>query len=277
MKKSLGPRYLFFLLWPGLVVGILWSLGNVTPGLLDFSTRNCIDVQFLEGPWAYAVLHICTIVPVFMLSFDKKVHYYTLWPRLLPAILIMAVLFVAWDAFFGYKGVWGFNSHYLLGGELLGLPWEEWLFFATVPFGSFFIYACLNAYFPGDPFAQFDSKITLFLVVVLLLLGILYVERLYTATTFFLTGGFLLFHYLYVPNTFRTHFYRAYLLILIPFLLVNGVLTGACTMSPVVVYNPEEFIGFRIISIPVEDAVYGFLLLFGTVHLYHHFGKRLKQ
>jgi lycopene cyclase domain-containing protein len=274
MKKSVGPRYLFFLLWPVLVVGILWSLDSVTHGLLDFSTRKWIDIPFLEASWAYAVLHVFTIVPVFALSFDKKVHYYAFWPRLFPAILIMGALFIIWDAFFGYVGVWGFNSRYLLGGRLLGLPWEEWLFFVTVPFGSFFIYACLNAYFPGDPFARFDKSITLFLVALLLFLGIIYVERLYTATTFLLTGGFLMFHYIYVPNTFRTLFYRAYLLILIPFLLVNGVLTGACITSPVVVYNPEEFMGFRIISIPVEDAVYGFLLLFGTVHLYQHFGKK---
>ncbi len=274
MKKSPGPRRLFFLLWPFIVVGILWSLDEVTRGLLDFSSRKWLEIPALEASWTYAILHICTIVPVFALSFDKKVHYYTLWRRLFPAIWIMGALFIVWDAFFGYAGVWGFNDRYLLGGRLLGLPWEEWLFFITVPFGSFFIYACLNTYFPGDPFLRFDREITLSLVAVLLVLGTVYIDRLYTASTFILSGGFLLFHYIYVPNTFRTQFYRSYLVILIPFLLVNGVLTGACTAAPVVVYNPQEFMGIRIVSIPVEDAVYGFLLLFGTVHLYHRFGKK---
>lgn len=274
MKKSWGPRRLFFFLWPFLIVGILWSLDHVTRGILDFSSRRWLELPFLEASWTYAILHAFTIVPVFALSFDKKVRYYAFWPRLFPAILIMGTLFIIWDAYFGQVGVWGFNDRYLMGGRLLGLPWEEWLFFITVPFGSFFIYACLNAYFPGDPFSRFDKEVTLVLIILLLLLGIMYIDRLYTASTFFLTGGFLLYHYIYVPNTFRTLFYRAYLLILVPFLLVNGVLTGACTVAPVVVYNPEEFMGLRIVSIPMEDALYGFLLLFGTVHLYHRFGER---
>ncbi|HPH20418.1 MAG TPA: lycopene cyclase domain-containing protein, partial [Haliscomenobacter sp.] len=74
------------------------------------------------------------------------------------------------------------------------------------------------------------------------------------------------YHWLYVPNTYRTRFYRAFLVILIPFLLVDGVLTGGFTQQPVVVYNPAEFMGIRIVSVPVEDAVYGFLHLFGVCY-----------
>lgn len=268
-QSLLQPRRLFFLLWPFLLVGMLWILDTVSQGNLDYSGRSRVAIPALENSWLYAMLHFGTIVPVLALSFDKKVHYYTSWGKLLPATLIMLVLFILWDAYFGYVGVWGFNETYLLGGRILGLPWEEWLFFVTVPFGSFFIYRCLNAYFPKDTFKQYDSGITIFLIVALLLLGVLHIGRLYTATTFLLTGGFLLYHYLYFPNTYRTLFYRAYLVILIPFLLVNGVLTGALTDAPVVVYNPEEFMGLRIITIPFEDSVYGFLHLFGLVFWYH--------
>ncbi len=272
MKNNWGPRRIFFFLWPFLVVGMCWSLDKVMPGQLDFSNRSWVRLSFLEVPWTYAILHVCSIVPVFMLSFDKKVHYFRTWPRLFPAILVMGALFIVGDAFFGHVGVWGFNDNYLLGGGLLGLPWEEWLFFVTVPFASFFIYSCLNAYFPKDILAPWDKPITLILGIVLIVLGIVHIGRLYTATTFLLSGGYLLYHYIYVPNTYRTLFYRAYLFILVPFLLVNGVLTGACTVAPVVVYNPEEFMGLRLISIPLEDAVYGFLLLFGVIHLYHRPG-----
>lgn len=265
----LSPRPLFFLFWPFLVVGILWSLAQVRPDNLDFSGRAVYLVPWLESAWTYALLHIFTVVPVFALSFDRKVHYYTSWKHLFPAVLIMGAFFIAWDAFFGYTGVWGFNDRYLLGGRLAGLPWEEWMFFVTVPFGSFFIYRCLQAYFPNDSLRPYDKGITLVLSAVLLVLGIIHVEKLYTATTFLLTGGFLLYHYLYIPNTYRTLFYRAFLLILVPFLLINGVLTGGFTAAPVVVYNPEEFMGYRIGTIPVEDAVYGFLHLFGLVYWFH--------
>jgi lycopene cyclase domain-containing protein len=52
-------------------------------------------------------------------------------------------------------------------------------------------------------------------------------------------------------------FYRAYLVHLIPFLLINGVLTAI----PIVWYNNDFNLGLRIYSIPVEDSYYSMLLL----------------
>lgn len=258
------------LIWPFLTVGLLWGLGDVRSSNLDFKTNPLWLLPWLETKWIYAYVHIFTILPVFMLSFDKRVHYYTYWRSLFPAITIMAILFILWDAFFGNVGVWGFNDQYLLGGRIWGLPWEECLFFFTVPFASFFIFVCLNIYFPRDILKEWDRGITLILVSSLLILGVINIGRLYTATTFILMAGFLLYHYIYVPNTYRTLFYRAYIVILVPFLLVNGLLTGAFTEQPVVVYNPEEFMGIRIVTIPVEDAIYGFLLMLGVIYIWHN-------
>jgi len=56
------------------------------------------------------------------------------------------------------------------------------------------------------------------------------------------------------------------LVFLIHFLLVDGVLRGGFTKEPIVLYNPEEYMGIRILSVPFEDAVYGFLLLFGVCY-----------
>ena len=48
----------------------------------------------------------------------------------------------------------------------------------------------------------------------------------------------------------------SYSVVLIPFLIVNGLLTSI----PVVIYNNEENLGFRIFTIPFEDIFYGMLL-----------------
>jgi lycopene cyclase domain-containing protein len=48
---------------------------------------------------------------------------------------------------------------------------------------------------------------------------------------------------------------------LIPFLIVNGLLTSI----PVVLYNNEENLNFRIYSIPFEDVFYGMLLIMMNV------------
>jgi lycopene cyclase domain-containing protein len=49
----------------------------------------------------------------------------------------------------------------------------------------------------------------------------------------------------------------AYFIHLIPFLIVNGVLTA----KPVVIYNNLEIIGSRIYTIPVEDSIYALTCL----------------
>ena len=52
-----------------------------------------------------------------------------------------------------------------------------------------------------------------------------------------------------------------YLIILIPFFIVNGVLTGTGIEEQVVWYNNEENMGIRLLTIPVEDTIYNLSML----------------
>ena len=61
-----------------------------------------------------------------------------------------------------------------------------------------------------------------------------------------------------------TSFLISYLIILIPFLIVNGFLTAI----PVVLYNDAENSGIRIYTIPFEDIFYGMLLFLLNVLIY---------
>ncbi|MFM7299946.1 MAG: lycopene cyclase domain-containing protein [Crocinitomicaceae bacterium] len=58
------------------------------------------------------------------------------------------------------------------------------------------------------------------------------------------------------------YFTLTYMVALIPFIIVNGILTGAVTSTPIVWYNENEIIGLRIITIPYEDLFYNFDLIF---------------
>lgn len=49
------------------------------------------------------------------------------------------------------------------------------------------------------------------------------------------------------------------LIILVPFFIVNGILTGGLGKT-VVSYNPLHNLNIRLYTIPLEDAVYGFVL-----------------
>lgn len=222
-------------------------------------------IGFLESKWTYFYLHLITIGPVFALSFDRKVAFYKSWRYLWPPILLVGTGFIIWDVFFTFYGVWGFNPEYLAGIHFLRLPIEEWMFFVSVPFACVFIYECLNAYFPEDSLGRVETWITNFLILVFGLTALFYYAKPYTFLTFGLSSVFLILHRRYGTKFVRKRFYLSYIVVLIPFLLVNGVLTGAFTEEPIVAYSEQAFMGKRIFTIPVEDSIYGFLLLMSII------------
>lgn len=62
-------------------------------------------------------------------------------------------------------------------------------------------------------------------------------------------------------------FYRAYAVSLFPFYIVNGILTSI----PIVLYNNQQNLGFRVGTIPFEDHFYSMGLLLMNVYLYEFF------
>lgn len=217
--------------------------------------------------YTYLILNIFTLLFPFILSFDKKVRFYQRWPALIPSIIISATIFIIWDVWFTAKGVWEFNPDYLVGIYALGLPLEEWLFFITVPYACVFIYECLMMYFPDINQLDKNSYATWFLILFLTLIGVTMHERLYTFITFMALAAFLMFHILILRTTYFHYFFRAYLIHLFPFFIINGILTA----FPVVIYNNAENLGLRIGTVPIEDTMYSMLLLLLTITYYERF------
>ena len=92
-------------------------------------------------------------------------------------------------------------------------------------------------------------------------------NNLYTGVTFMLTGLFLAFIMLKLRTRFMGRFYFAFIFILIPFFIVNGILTGSFIDEPVVWYNNKENLGIRFGTIPLEDIFYGMLMVLMPVTL----------
>ncbi len=185
-------------------------------------------------------------------------------------MLIVAALFIAWDVIFTRIGVWGFNDNYLAGVTLINLPVEEWLFFITVPYACVFIYDCIKAYFPGWTFGDGGRKLAFILGVILITVGVSNYDKLYTSVTFTGLAVFLFVSY-FLKAGFLGRFFISYLIILVPFLIVNGVLTGSGIEEHIVWYDHSQNLDFRILTIPVEDAFYGMWLILGNVSLYEYF------
>ena len=221
----------------------------------------------------YLYINIFTISLPFLLSFDKKVAFYKSWKYLFPAIFIMAFVFIGKDAIFAHYGIWGFNDDYLIGIRMLGLPLEEWLFFFTVPYACVFIYACLVAYLKTNPLEKFHRPFLLILSVVLILTGLVFYDRMYTSIIFIATAALILFN-LYTRQPWLSMFLLSFFVSMIPFFLVNGILTGSFIENQVVWYDPGQNLGIRMFTIPIEDSVYNLMMLMMTVQLMEWFRKK---
>ena len=182
--------------------------------------------------------------------------------------VLIAVIFLIWDYYFTEIGVWSFNNDYCLGIELLGMPLEEWLFFLVIPFCSLFIHYCAITVNQNFKFNKKASLyLTLALIVISFTIAIANITKYYTAVNFFILAMVLSLGFLF----FRTRlqeFYASFIIILIPFFIVNGILTGSFIEAPIVSYNNLENLGIRLFTIPVEDIGYAFSMLFGNLMIF---------
>ena len=221
----------------------------------------------METTWTYALILIGSLVGPVALSFDKKVAFYTKWKDVLLAGLAPALVFIIWDMYFTSKGVWWFSENHITGIKIGNLPIEEVLFFLVVPFCCLFIYECVRCYFPELKGEKNARRLLRFLGASLLVIGLMNLNKYYTSWTGIGNGIFISL-ILFLPTVFKdfksNYFLISYLIILIPFLTVNGLLTSI----PVVSYNDAENLAIRIYTIPVEDTFYGMLLILMNVTIY---------
>lgn len=219
--------------------------------------------------YTYILIDLACITIPFIASFYPKHPFYKDWKPFFKANCITALLFIIWDYFFTIAGIWGFNNDYLIGVYLGNLPIEEILFFICIPFACVFSYFSLKFLVKKNPLQQFHSIITYVLIVALLITSIFNYNKLYTSYTFFGLSGYLI--YLTIKKVNLSYHYLSYFLIFPFFFISNGILTGSFLAEPIVWYNDTENLGIRIITIPVEDAFYGMLLIFMNIELYRYF------
>jgi len=179
----------------------------------------------------------------------------------------MNAIYLIWDIIFTRIGVWGFNEDYLIGLTILSLPLEEWLFFICIPFASLFIHFNKIKLQPKWRLSESITKFAVIIIVTLLLLQLVQnFGKLYTTVTF--TTSIIVLLLVTLRNiSLLQDFLVSYVFILIPFFIVNGILTGSFIIDQVVWYNNDHNMGIRIGTIPFEDIFYGMTLLLGTIFL----------
>ena len=221
--------------------------------------------------FTYLLINFFTIVFPLALSFDKKVQFYKKWKFIWPGLLITGLVFLFWDVLFTADEVWSFNPKYITGITVLQLPVEEIFFFLTVPFACIFIYACLNYYLKWELDMRLTRIISNIIIIFSILLLVFYHHRLYTRVTFTLLAFLIILLQFIYKVKWLNRFYMAYLVVLVPFYIINGILTA----WPVVMYNNAQNLGLRVGTIPVEDHFYCMALLLMNIAFFEYF--RLKS
>ena len=216
----------------------------------------------------YLLLMIFSFGSCLVLSFDRKVAFYKSIRFLVPAIVVVAIPFLIWDQIFTDRGVWGFNEDYLQGFYIGKLPIEEILFFFFIPYCCLFIYEVLIAYFPNASLHRLTMAFSIFLVLSGVLMALTHLNQWYTLSACSLTVLIVIFvmkqKYIWYPRAIF-----AFVVALIPFFVVNGILTGVATEEPIVWYNDAHNTGVRMLTIPIEDVFYNFSLIIPIIGIYH--------
>ncbi len=218
--------------------------------------------------YLYLILNLSAIFIPLLAGFDRRLRFDKQWMFVFPAMLLTMVVFIPWDMLKTSAGVWGFNPRYISGIFIGNLPIEEWMFFIAIPYACLFTYHSLNYLVKRDYLGRYANHITVSLAFILLVLGFLHLNKLYTSVTFISTGSFLLVMRFVVRPHYWGRFYMMYLVTLIPFFIINGILTGSWIQEAVVHYDNSQNLGIRIGTIPIEDMVYGLLMLLMNVGWY---------
>ncbi len=221
----------------------------------------------------YLLLDLASLSIPLAYSFEKRMRFIKWWRSVFLSISITAVLFLIWDVIFTRNGVWGFNEAYLVGIDLINLPLEEWLFFLCIPYACIFTHYAFQFFFPKLRLSDVLTRgITLLVLTILIPVIILHTSKAYTFVNYLLLALILVYSLISKERQLGV-FYITFLIILIPFFIINGILTGTFIQDQVVWYNNAENLGIRMGTIPIEDAGYAFSMIFLSIILIEKFKK----
>ncbi|MEX0274432.1 MAG: lycopene cyclase domain-containing protein [Flavobacteriaceae bacterium] len=221
--------------------------------------------------WLYLLLNLASISVPLAYSFEKKMHFIQHWRQVFLSTVFVAIPFLIWDIIFTKQGIWGFTPSYNTGITILGLPLEEYLFFICIPYACIFMYYAFAHFFPRTALPK--RAVAIISVLLLCLAGLMVATHLgkaYTVVNFLFFSVVLLMGVRW-GATILQRFYLVFCLILLPFFLINGILTGSFIEAQVVWYNNDENMSFRIGTIPFEDIFYAFSMIFLNIFLLEKF------
>ncbi|HNC64904.1 MAG TPA: lycopene cyclase domain-containing protein [Chitinophagales bacterium] len=226
--------------------------------------------------FTYILVLFFTVIICFIASFDKRLQFNKHFGAFLKASVLVAIPFIAWDVWFTAKGVWWFNINYTMGLNIAGLPLEEWLFFIFIPFSCIFTYYSIDKFFKMEWLSGFNNLIVFITVIVCSVTALLYYDKIYTLITSLSAILTVVYLHFIAKADWISKASLVFTILMLGFLPVNGILTGTGLDTPIVNYNPDDFLGIRILTIPIEDSVYGYTQFLLVLYFFKHFKQSKK-
>ncbi len=193
------------------------------------------------------------------------------WPKFSAAsisISLISGLFIIWDQFVtGWW--WKFNDGYTVGIKFGKLPIEEILFFLIIPWSCLVIWENLKKKVRNSSIKNIEAVVILGGSIT----GIagLFNGWWYTAAVGGGVAGTGLLSYL-CDHWFRK---KAAWMFLGSVCVLTVIFNGYLTARPVVVYDPSVISELYIGTIPIEDILYGLILMSAVVMTYEYLKKGL--
>lgn len=209
----------------------------------------------------YLALELITIAVPLVFSFDKKMRFYKRLKPVIISLILVGAVFIIFDIYSTRAGIWGFNRDYHSNIIFLHLPLEEWLFFIAIPYACVFLHYTFLFLLPQISLSNKATRvISVLLSTILLLVILLNTDKTYTwAISLFALAAIILSSL--SSTQILNRYYLTFLVILIPFFIINGVLTGSFIDEAVFWYNSNEILGIRVFTVPVEDIMFAFSLV----------------
>ena len=218
--------------------------------------------------YEYLIFNIIVLSGPLFFGSLKQFYFLDKLKYALLSISISAIPFLLWDAAVTERH-WFFANEYTLGFRVFGLPFEEILFFFTVPYACLFTWQMVKKYLTVTKLTDESSsnKIGWIISSVFLLVSIIaiIIGKEYTSLSALSFSLSIIFDKYFGSRIFSTKRFLVYFLFVSFFTLIfNGYLTW----RPIVTYDEIYQIGFRIFTIPIEDFFFGYALLILSTSLF---------
>lgn len=226
--------------------------------------------------YTYLLVNFFTILVPFLFSFHPRIRFYKEFPGYWKANFILCAILIPWDMWFINKGIWDFNDNKIIGLRLFRLPLEEGLFFVCVLFSCVFSYFLVKKFMPGLQRFQRAGIVATYIMIAVVVALLIYLPWLWNTCGILVSLLIVLILFVWLRPQNLVWYWVTWLFMVPPFLIVNGILTGAFQKEPVTVYNPDEMLNIFIVTIPIEDVFYGMMMIGLNVLLYELFSNHEK-